>query len=391
MKEKRWYPFIMLGCAVMVNFAYLGMVSNVIGLYTPSILEEFPEFSRSSFTLTLTLLNLMAALGNILHTPVRKRVTLRGMLTLGWGLAIVGLGIYSMAESLLMFYLGGGMIGLACGFCGTGSATLMVNTWFVKRKGTFVSVAMAGIGLGVTVISPVISHLITGEGWRVAFRTIMFMVAVLGLVVVLVYRNAPVEEEKKAGQARVRLHKSPEYLAFLVLAFLMAIVLYAMMANISVIAADMGYSIIEIGYFSSVAFALNLIAQLPVGIGCDRFGSSGILRVVFCIMAVLYLVFFVMGRLPLALMLVVSGIFGCAKSILNNVSVYIVQEIAPEEERGHMVSLCVAMSSLGAASGIYVVQLGYDLLGSYQGVYGLFIVLALVCLLLDRYLGKCKR
>ncbi len=393
MQEKKGNLFVMLLCAVAVNFAYLGMVSNVISLYTPSILEEFPNFSRSAFTVTITMLNLFAALGNMLHTPVRERITVRGMLVLGWALAIAGLGVYSAAGSLPVFYLGGALIGLACGFCGAGTATLMVNTWFTKNKGTYVSIAMAGMGLGVAVISPVISQLITDQGWRAAFRTIALLVAIVGLAVVLFYRNAPTPiSAGEAGQThvKVQIFKRPEYLAYLFMVFLMAIVLYAMMANISVIATDMGYSIIEIGYFSSVAFTLNVLSQLPVGMGCDRFGSSGILRVSFCIMIGVYTLFLLLGKLPLPLMLGISGVFGCAKSILNNVSVYIVQELAPEEEKSHMVSMCVAMSSLGAASGIYIVQLGYDLSGSYRVIYALFIVLAAICLVLDRYLSRSK-
>ncbi|MCI5480832.1 MAG: hypothetical protein MR416_06615 [Lachnospiraceae bacterium] len=70
MKKKQWYPFAMLGCAAMVNLVYMGLIYNMLGLYTPSILQEFPDFSRSSFTVTMTLINLMAAAANMIHTPV---------------------------------------------------------------------------------------------------------------------------------------------------------------------------------------------------------------------------------------------------------------------------------------------------------------------------------
>ena len=72
MKKKQWYPFAMLGCAAMVNLVYMGLIYNMLGLYTPSILQEFPDFSRSSFTVTMTLINLMAAAANMIHTPVRE-------------------------------------------------------------------------------------------------------------------------------------------------------------------------------------------------------------------------------------------------------------------------------------------------------------------------------
>ncbi|MBR5473991.1 MAG: MFS transporter [Lachnospiraceae bacterium] len=394
MRRESWYPFVMLGCATLVNFAYLGMVSNVIGLYTPAILEEFPEVSRSSFTVAITLLNLMAAVGNLLHTPVRERVTVRGMLALGWGLAAAGLTTYSLATSLPMFYLGGGLIGLSVGFCGAGTATLMVNSWFQKRRGTFVAVAMSGMGIGVALISPVISYLMENHGWRFAFRVIEGIVLLVGLVLVLVYRNAPAIETSHAAtggkKQKLSIFKRPQYLVFMPLAFLTVIVLYALMANLSVIAADMGYSTMEIGYLSSVAFAVNVAVQLPTGMCCDRFGSTGILLGSYGMMAVIFLTFLFVAKLPFFLMLVVAALFGFAKSVLNNVTVFLAQEIAPEEEKPNMVSLCVGMTSMGAAFGIYLVQLGYDLTGSYRVIYILLLVLAAVCTGLNRYLWRLK-
>lgn len=82
------------------------------------------------------------------------------------------------------------------------------------------------------------------------------------------------------------------------LIFLMGIVLYAVMNNISVIASDMNFSIIQIGYFSSVIFVVNVVSQLPVGMTCDRFGSRGILYAAFSVMAAVYLLFFLVRNIP---------------------------------------------------------------------------------------------
>ena len=406
MTKEKYYPFVMLGCATAVCFIYLGMVCNVMGLYTPAILEEYPNFSRSSFTLAVTLMNLLAALGNMLHTPVRERVNIRGMLVLGWGLTVTGMSCYASAHRLPVFYAAGALIGLGFGFCGSGTASLMVNAWFAKRRGTFVSVAMAGAGLGVAAASPVISRGIEQFGWRATFWLITGCVAVLGLILILIYRSTPEtaglpgrwgeepgqkREETLKEKKKVRVREHPAYMTVLILIFLMGIVLYSVMANLSVIATDMGYSIIQIGTMSSLMFAVNVVMQLPVGMGCDRFGTSRILWIIVGLISAVHLLFLVGGRLPFVCMLAASVVFGCGKTGLNNLAVDLVQEVVEEEDKPPMLSLGVAFLSLGSASGIYLVQMMYDLTGSYRLSYLILIAAAAVCVAIDLYLCRKRK
>lgn len=87
-------------------------------------------------------------------------------------------------------------------------------------------------------------------------------------------------------------------------------------------------------------------------------------------------------------MLMISVIFGFGKTVMNNLTVFIVQEIASGEERSRLVSVGVALMSLGTAAGTYIVQLGYDLSGSYRGIYVLFIGLSAICMFLNFYLQR---
>ncbi|MDD7025368.1 MAG: MFS transporter [Oscillospiraceae bacterium] len=416
MKKKQWYPFAMLGCAAMVNLVYMGLIYNMLGLYTPSILQEFPDFSRSSFTVTMTLINLMAAAANMIHTPVREKIHVKGMPFLSLVLAAGGVFLYHSAHSLVTFYAGGILIGLAGGFCGTATSSMMVNAWFARHTGAFVSIVMSGTGIGVALFSPVVSGMIDRWGWRNAYAVTGTAALVLGLFMALLYRDGPAKaglasrwgekEQKGSGQEasgtadadekQIRKKKRPVwkqtvYRVYLLQVFLMGIVLFSIMNNLSVIATDMNFSILEIGMFSSVIFAANVISQLPVGLSCDRFGSEGILYIMFGLMAGICLLFLFVPSVPLAGMLISSAVFGCAKTVMNNLTVYLVQEIAGEEERSQVVSLGVAFMSFGCAVGVYMVQLGYDLCGSYRSIYVLYIVLAALCMVLTRYLRNHRR
>ena len=95
MRTKKWYPWIMLACAVAMNFVFPGMIYNTLYVYTPTILKEFPEFSRSAFVFAVTLGNLVTAVGNLVYEPIHRKVGVRGMIIFGAVAMLSGAVIFS--------------------------------------------------------------------------------------------------------------------------------------------------------------------------------------------------------------------------------------------------------------------------------------------------------
>jgi len=103
-------------------------------------------------------------------------------LTLMISAVIMGLGyalmsIINAPWQLYIFYAV--VIGTGLGFCYV-PVTSTVPRWFVKRRGTALGLAAAGIGIGTLVLAPLAQFLITKFDWRTSYLILA------GLVVVIV-------------------------------------------------------------------------------------------------------------------------------------------------------------------------------------------------------------
>lgn len=104
----------------------------------------------------------------------------------------------SFASTLPQFYI----ISFIQGLFTTSAAMLPVNivltNWFRKKRGFIVSIAMAGSGIGGTVLSRLMGTMIVEHGWRYTYRFLALLIlCILVPAVGLVIRRTPVEKGLK--------------------------------------------------------------------------------------------------------------------------------------------------------------------------------------------------
>jgi len=76
--------------------------------------------------------------------------------------------------------------------------SLVVTKWFDRQRGLALGIAMAGVGLGTSIIPPTVAWLIDNYGWRAAYVGLGAVIVVLaGLPALLVIRE-PSEDERAA-------------------------------------------------------------------------------------------------------------------------------------------------------------------------------------------------
>ena len=125
-----------------------------------------------------------------------------GMLVDRWGPRLVvasglvsltvGLIACSRVQTLWHFtMLFGVVVGMGVGLAGQVTQAALLSTWFIKRRGTIIGCAFAGMGLGVQVVSPLAQALILQVGWRHTFLWLALGTAGYALLVLLTLRNRP--------------------------------------------------------------------------------------------------------------------------------------------------------------------------------------------------------
>ncbi|MEI3232973.1 MAG: MFS transporter [Intestinibacter bartlettii] len=65
--------------------------------------------------------------------------------------------------------------------------SMMVTNWFVEKRGIAMSVTMAGIGLGGTIFSLIVTDLLQNYGWRHTYLIMAGIILVVALPVASMY------------------------------------------------------------------------------------------------------------------------------------------------------------------------------------------------------------
>jgi len=205
-KQKRVFTFSYSWVIVALSFLTvciaLGFCSSSKGLYVAAITEAL-GISRSAFSVNdtcrfaaTTVVNLF--FGSLIARFGPKKLMCAGLLSL-----IVSMLLYSVAEAVWVFYIGGVFLGIGFAWTTTTMVGYVVNIWCRENKGTVMGAILAANGLGAAVAIRIVSPIIYEEGnpfgYRNAYRLIMAILAVVAVLVLFFFRDKPKESEETAG------------------------------------------------------------------------------------------------------------------------------------------------------------------------------------------------
>lgn len=376
-------------------------------------------FDRGEFTLTFTLVGLSAAassawVGRILsHSRHLKR-----SLTFFILLAGLGFASFSFARSPWQFYVLAILLGP--GFVGSSNlaGSLLVNRWFVDRRGLALGLVAAGSGIGTALLSPVITAVISGWGWQVGYWVSGGIILLVCLPLTwwfavrspeekglspLVKRSTAVavaEAEAVAENAAVavsdqnstsgtanseltvglmlsELKRLPSFWMFFITMFLLCVVIGGSQLTIVAYMRELGYS----AEFSALMFSVQalgmLIGKLSLGAIFDRFGAKrGI------IIAITAQMITMLGYLYASAVVVAvasSILVGMAASMSTVGNAYLTGNFFGSKDFGNVYGLVNITMMTGATTGPLVTSLVYDQTGSYALAWIGFFVLSGIC------------
>ncbi|MBN2335567.1 MFS transporter [Candidatus Bathyarchaeota archaeon] len=158
--------------------------------YTP-LREEF-GWSSALTAGAVSLSRLEGGIEGPLVGYLVDRFGARKLLALGAFLTGLGFILMTRVDSILMLYLvyGGVLsIGYNTGF--THSLASIIVHWFIKKRAKAMSIYAIAAGLGGAIIVPLIGRSITLYGWRATATYCGLAFWVVGLPMVLLFRNQP--------------------------------------------------------------------------------------------------------------------------------------------------------------------------------------------------------
>ncbi|TQV72620.1 MFS transporter [Exilibacterium tricleocarpae] len=185
---KRYFPWIMALVACLALWISNGLSISGLSVFDEALINEF-GWDRGALKLngfiTLAVAGLVAPFAGILI----DRYGVRICMIIGWSLLAGAFYFYSMITSLAGLYAIHVVLGIVLTLCGLNAAVILVSQWFVKHRGLAIGIALVGTSLGGAIMPQYGTYLLTKMEWRQAFQAEIVFPVLMLLVTIFIVRN----------------------------------------------------------------------------------------------------------------------------------------------------------------------------------------------------------
>ncbi len=385
---------VFYGWWVAVAFSVMVFVSagvrHAVGPFLKPMVADL-GVDRGAFSLVIALgLFLYGAfmpwIGGLTDRFGARRVTAAGSVLLAVSLALTG-----YCQNLWQLALVYGVLaslGLAC--TGPVVANAVVARWFVRRRGTAVSLLGSAAMTGMSLLVPVVAWLIVAFDWRTAYMVLGAAVLVGMLPLCLfVVRDSPEEMGMRPdGDAAVAGAPVPVITRTLASTALRTVAFWQLggafftcgfsMALVSAhgvpMLTDHGYTPIFASWVIGVLGASSIVFTLSLGALSDRFGARPVLAAIYAGRAFIFAGLFLIRDNPAAMIgvAIVGGITVAGSMSMTSV---LTADIYGRYSVGSILGVIFLVHQTGAALGSWLAGALFEATGGYGVMFAIACVL----------------
>ena len=182
--------WVLGACVFGLAFGYSNAAYLSFGLFVLPLSDAFGwgrgDISVGSTIMSLTVAVLAPVAGLLIDRLGSRRVLLPSVVVFSGALASMSL----LTPSIWHFYAMCVVIGVSAVCTAPATYARVIVTWFDRRRGLALGIALTGIGIGGTLVPPLIQHAVTEWGWRSAYLALAACVlATLPVLAVLIRDN----------------------------------------------------------------------------------------------------------------------------------------------------------------------------------------------------------
>jgi MFS family permease len=394
--------WVTLAFSVMV-FVSAG-VRHAVGPFLKPMVADL-GVDRGAFSLVIALGLLLYGAFMPWIGSLTDRFGARTVTSVGSVLLAASLALTSRCHNLWQLALVYGLLA-SLGLAATGPvvANAVVTRWFVRRRGTAVSLLGSAAMTGMSLLVPVVAWLIVTFGWRPTY-VVLGGAVLLGMLplCLFVVRDAPesmglgpdgdpavADASAVAAATRVPASSAVRTVAFWQLGgsfftcgFSMALVA----AHGVPMLTDHGYSPIFASWVIGVIGASSIVFTLTLGALSDRFGARPVLAGIYAGRAAIFAGLFLIRDNPAGMIgVAIAGGITLAGSM--SMTSVLTADIYGRYSVGSILGVIFLVHQTGAALGSWLAGTLYDATGGYGVAFAIACVLlaaaGLVSLRVDR-------
>ena len=184
-QQGKWFYgwWVVIG-GILIMAVMHSLLTTCWGLYVKPVTADM-GFSRGAFALCSTIISGVT----VFLSPYMGKWLAKKNTRLIHSICIIGMALsyaaFSLATSITHFYIIAFFMGaFSCGAVAL-PVSIIITNWFVKKRGLAISLALAGSGFGGAVISPIMTQVMQGYGWRESFVVFGLLMAIVSLPMAL--------------------------------------------------------------------------------------------------------------------------------------------------------------------------------------------------------------
>jgi MFS family permease len=388
----------MVGCCFM-QIGGIGTFVDACGVfYGPAANGLGISVGDYSFYLTFLFIGQIPAalcVGRLIH-----RFDIRLLIGINVIICAITLALMGFYPFMWCRYIAGFVFGFCGGFFFMIMTPVLINNWFMRRKGLAMGIAMASSGVGAAALSPLVTILIANIGWQLSYVCLgVFVLAVILPWNFLVFRLEPKDkglkpfgwkpgddellaEEKESTKSGVPSRFAVRTVSFIcVCCFVGCIATFAgFNSHLNAFGQTLGYSALISSTLLTAVSIGSILEKFIMGLLYDYIGIYKIVWINCCLLTIGLLI--LATQKELWLLYIGAGLFGIQNSLVAVQTPLLIRELFGDRDYSRLYSYAlVGLGALGLLGPILITTVS-NRTGSYSPVWLISVgIVAVACLL----------
>ena len=397
--KKFEYKWVILALCFLMVFICLGFCSSTKSLYL-DVITKAMNIPRTQFAFNDSARFISSAIVNLFFGTLIYRYGVRKLTAFGFIMLIASMLTYAFAPNVIVFCLGGAFLGIGLTFTTTTMASSVIRRWFNKDIGKYTGIVLAANGVGGAVATQILSPLIESKtpimgrpGYQVSYLLVAVILLILAIVVVSFLRERPKDASitpTRAGKKKARgsswvgmdfqtAKKKPYFYIVILIVFITGFSVQGISGVYKAHMRDVGLDSALVTNIISVFSLVFTAAKILVGVIYDKYNLRKVLIVCegAAITSFLVLAFITPTTTGAILGFVYAVAFAFAMPLETLVIPLIANDLFGNANYDKILGFLIAANYSGYALGAPIVNLCFDILGTYKPV---LLILAAVML-----------
>ena len=400
-KIKLQYKWIIAAICFAIIFIGLGFGSSTKSLFPDEIAKAI-NVSRSEVSLGESFRYISTAVLNIFFGTLIVKFGPKKLVCTGFTALTLAMLIYAYATNVFMICLGGALLGVGFAFSSTTIIGYIINLWHPDNKGTVMGAVLAANGIGgalaIKIVGNIIDPTIVGS-YRAAYKTIAVVFAVTLVFLVIFMREKSPEANATASKSTKKqndnfdglpfseLLRKPYFWCALVCIFFTGFIIQGMTSISTMHCKDVGIDYSILTTLLSFSFLIVASSKFLTGFLYDKKGLR--FTASLCTFLAVVATFILasvkgnsLGVILTAIYMVVSALAIPLETVM--LPIY-ASDLCGKKAYAKVLGIFVSVNTMGYALGAPLMNLCYDLSGSYAPILFVSGVLMTAVLVLLQY------